>query len=127
MHELALMEAVFQQVEAYAPRFATIQSVELRIGPLQMIDRDALSLAWSAVTRGTRADGAELRTHWPPPHRECPVCGRRWIGGELLETCTCGERRPRWIDGDELVLLSIQAEVPDQTESAEPFGPRSEP
>ena len=113
MHEFSLAEAVLEQAEAHAPPGAVIRSVSVRIGPLQRVDAEAFEMAWGAVTSGTRADGSGLQMQWPAAERVCGECGRRWSGGELVEPCDCGNPSPRWIGGDAMVLMSIEAEFAD--------------
>ncbi len=117
MHEFSIAEALLSQVEAHTPAGCVVRSVVVRVGPLQMIEQDAMAMAWNAITSGTRHDGAELELDVRPPHRVCPDCGRDWTGGETIEPCTCGCVRPKWIDGDELTLMSMRVDEPQTTDA----------
>ncbi|MEM7624086.1 MAG: hydrogenase maturation nickel metallochaperone HypA [Planctomycetota bacterium] len=128
MHEFSLAEALLQQVEANAPRHSVVRHVRVEIGPLQMVDGEALNTAWNFQTAGTRADGAELVIDWLPCERTCPACGRRWSGGDLVEICSCGHPQPRWIDGAKLILASIEVERAGDTSppASQPYPERPE-
>jgi len=85
MHEFSIAARIVEQLPRHCPAGAIVRAVTVVAGPLQMIEPEALHMAWSAVTAGTAHDGAELRFQALPPNRHCPDCGRHWIGGDLIE------------------------------------------
>lgn len=111
MHEFSIAEALIEQVDRHAPAAATVRTVNVAAGAMQMIEPEALRTAWAALTAGTRFDGSALNLTIHPPHRRCPDCGRDWTGGEMIEPCTCGCVRPQWVDA--MLLRTESIEVDD--------------
>jgi len=123
MHEFSIATRILEQLPAHCPPGGVVRSVTIVAGPLRMIEPDALRMAWSALTAGTAHDGAALVFRALPPNRTCPDCGRHWIGGELIELCTCGGNRPRWTDADLLQIKSLEVEADDEHPIPEPAAP----
>ena len=103
-----------EQVARHVPAGGVLRSVHVRAGALQMIETDAMNAAWGAITEETAHAGAVLDLEVLEPHRVCPECGRDWVGGELVEACVCGCSGVRWIDGEELTLVSMEVDVEEE-------------
>lgn len=111
MHEFSIAEALLERVDEHCPPGAVTRRVAVTAGAMQMIEPAALQTAWAVLTRGTRHDGATLDLAVNPPHRRCTACQREWIGGEMIELCTCGSARPQWIDAMLLQLMSLEVDT----------------
>lgn len=107
MHELSIAEALLEQVKRHLPPTAALRRVEVRIGPMRMIESQAMQWAWQAATAGTPWAGAKLSLQMLPWRLQCPTCERQWDAMDLLETCSCGCDACRPIGGDELQLLCV--------------------
>ena len=60
MHEMSIAEGIVQVLEEQAKEqhYSKVKTVWLEIGPLAMIESEALSFCFEAVTRGTLAQDA---------------------------------------------------------------------
>lgn len=81
MHEYTLIKNILESVErdlaakGVAAR-ARVRKVMVRAGALEIHSREACRQAFSMLSRGTRAEGAELQLEVAPARLKCPGCGR---------------------------------------------------
>ncbi|MDJ0957213.1 MAG: hydrogenase maturation nickel metallochaperone HypA [Arenicellales bacterium] len=123
MHELAVCQALLQQVEQTARQHAVseVTKVVLRIGPLSGIELPLLQQAFTVARRGTIADKADLVAEELPVRIRCTRCRTEsTVSASRLLCMVCGDWRTRLISGDEMVLASIEMtrsqRSPPQTE-----------
>jgi hydrogenase nickel incorporation protein HypA/HybF len=121
MHELSIAESLAELVRRHTPQGMRVRSLTVRIGPMQGIEPESLEFGWKAVTDGTDLAGAQLVMELLRWELSCPDCGRRWESDDLYVACVCGCATPRPQGGDELDLMSIEAEDP-ASETAEANG-----
>lgn len=108
MHELSIVRALLQLVEEHRPVGSTIRSVRVRVGPLQAIVPDSMTLAWEAATTDHELAGSILKLEMLPWQLHCLECDRRWEAEDPLESCRCGSNRCVPAGGDELQLEYLE-------------------
>ena len=106
MHELAVMQAVVDQVSERLgdQRVATIR---LSVGRLSGVVPDALRFCFELSTSGTCLDGAELTIEEPPGQAHCRTCGRDFELDQLIVLCPCGSADVGIVGGDQLLIHSV--------------------
>ena len=125
MHELAVCQALLQQVEQAAEQHGANQvtKVVLRIGPLSGIELPLLQQAFTVARTGTIADRADLVAKKLPVHIRCTQCrAESTVSINRLLCATCGDWRTRVISGDEMVLASIEMTRAQRSTPAELTG-----
>lgn len=77
MHELAISEALVEQLTALSARhgWSRLLRVRVRVGMLSGVVPEALEFTFSAIADGTPAEGAELVLETETGHFTCAVCG----------------------------------------------------
>lgn len=113
MHELAVCQALMEQVEDIARRenAARVTAIVLRIGPLSGVEPDLLADAFPIAAAGTTAAGAELKIERPPVRVRCLSCDTESEAAVNRLVCAvCGDYRTRLLSGDELLLASLELE-----------------
>ncbi|HDY82417.1 MAG TPA: hydrogenase maturation nickel metallochaperone HypA [Halieaceae bacterium] len=111
MHELAICQALMEQVERIAQeeRADQVLSIHLAIGPLSGVESRLLEQAFSVARAGSIADSAELVIESMPVQVNCKQCGQltEALPGRLV--CgSCGDWRTSLISGDELELRHVE-------------------
>lgn len=119
MHEFSIAEAVLGQVREHAPPGTRVREVHLRAGALQMIDPEALAMAWTACSQETELRDCRLILHELSPRRKCRSCGRTWTGTLTPEPCTCGSTDVDWPEADTLLLESLEVDDPETDNPAD--------
>jgi hydrogenase nickel incorporation protein HypA/HybF len=75
MHELAICQALLEQIEAIArQRAAKVARVRLAVGPLSGVDPRLLERAYPLACAGTMAEGSELAIEEVPVRVRCRDC-----------------------------------------------------
>lgn len=111
MHELSLIGAVVDRVlEVSATHEGRrVRRVTLRIGALQQVVPDSLAFGFEALSRGTAAEGAVLDWYEAPARIECLKCRTVFFPESVFWACpSCGEKGGRIVEGDELILESVE-------------------
>jgi hydrogenase nickel incorporation protein HypA/HybF len=114
MHELAICQALLDQVEQVVSGHAgsRVVSIEVQVGPLSGVVPELLQQAFSLARAGTAAAAAELHVSLMPIRVRCDQCGGESEASANRLLCgVCGDWRTRVISGDELVLTSLDLEV----------------
>ncbi|MBR1553623.1 MAG: hydrogenase maturation nickel metallochaperone HypA [Schwartzia sp.] len=77
MHEMAIAEGIFDIAKEQAEREQSprITKIGLLIGEMTGVEEDALRFCFSALTRGTLAESAELSVTRVPLVGRCAACG----------------------------------------------------
>jgi hydrogenase nickel incorporation protein HypA/HybF len=113
MHELAVCQALLDQVEQIGAReqAACITSITLRIGPLAGVEPELLIDAFPIAAAGTIAEGALLSIEHLPVRVRCTSCHAESDATPNRLLCaSCGDFRTQLISGDELLLASMELE-----------------
>ena len=125
MHELAICQALMEQVERIAQeeRAEQVLSIHLAIGPLSGVESRLLEQAFSVARAGSIAASAELVIESMPVRVSCKQCGQQTeaLPGRLV--CgSCGDWRTRLISGDELELRHVEL-IRETAEAQDSFAP----
>lgn len=116
MHEMGVTREVFDAViEASRAAGATrINSVRLTVGELTALVPDSMQFAWECLTPGTLAEGAVLQIIETPGRSLCLECGAEFAHEQWDRRCTvCGSQRTEVVAGNELLIESVDVDVPD--------------
>jgi len=110
MHELAVCEALIDQVEAVAraEHANAVSDIYVSIGPLSGIEHPLMRNAFPIAAAGSIAERAELHLEIPPVRVRCSACGRETeVPVNRLVCGHCGEWRTQLVSGDEMLLLRV--------------------
>jgi hydrogenase nickel incorporation protein HypA/HybF len=113
MHELAVCQALMEQVEQIATkqRAVSVVRIVLQIGPLSGVEADLLQQAFPFASAGTVAEGCELDILAQPIQVRCDLCGM--ISDATANNLVCGECgdwHTTLISGDEMLLQTVELE-----------------
>jgi len=111
VHELAICQALMEQVERIAQeeRADQVLSIHLAIGPLSGVESRLLEQAFSVARAGSIAANAELVTESMPVQVSCSQCGQLSDALPSRLVCGhCGDWRTRLVSGDELELRHVE-------------------
>ena len=113
MHELAICQALMNQVESIAAErnARSVVSIVVGMGPLSGVEAQLLKHAYPVASAGTIAEGAELVIEDLPVRIRCTECGSESDALPNKLVCkVCGDWRTTLISGDELMLMRIELE-----------------
>ena len=119
MHELSIAQSIVTiAVEHLPPEpSATVRSVRVKIGELAGVVPDSLEFCFSAVTAGTRLEGAHLEIERVAARARCSSCGTTSAVDGFAFLCEhCGGAGLTLIEGDELQVteLELDEEQPEE-------------
>ena len=118
MHELAICQALMNQVETIAVErnASSVVSIVIGMGPLSGVEAQLLMHAYPVASAGTVAEGAELVIEDLPVRIKCTQCGHESDALPNKLVCKqCGDWRTSLISGDELVLMRVEIERSEKT------------
>ncbi len=113
MHELPFVESILAITLEYAEKaHATkVTALNLVIGEMSSIVDDTVQFYWDQFSKGTIAEGAELRFNRIPAVFYCWDCGTTYELKNGNLTCpNCGSSKVSLVKGDEFRLESIDIE-----------------
>lgn len=116
MHELAVCQALIEQVEATARAHGAtaVEQIQLRIGPLSGVEVPLLKHAFPIASAGTVAAAAALEIESMPVEVRCRRCGARGeVPSNRLLCPSCGHWETELISGDEMLLVSVALVTPE--------------
>jgi hydrogenase nickel incorporation protein HypA/HybF len=122
VHELAICQALIDQVEQIAleQRAQQVLTIHLGIGPLSGVEPHLLEQAFSIARAGGVAAEAELVIESLPVRVSCDQCGKITAALPARLLCgACGNWRTRLVSGDELQLQHVELVRQTAAESAE--------
>jgi len=111
MHELALAQGVVDIVEAQArvESFTRVRRIVLTVGALSHVEPEALRFGFESASRGTRAEGAELRIDRPEGGGTCMGCGEDVTLTQRGDACPrCGSYQVLVTSGEELRVAELE-------------------
>ena len=121
MHELAICQALMEQVERIGreQRAQYVESIQLGIGPLSGVEPRLLEQAFYIARAGSIADQATLVIESTPVRVSCKQCGAQTeVLPSRLLCGQCGDWRTTLISGDEMYLQNIELIRDTQKDSA---------
>lgn len=113
MHELSVCLALVDQVERIAHEQAAVHvsRIVLRVGPLSGVEPELLRRAYPLAVAGSIAADAELVIEQSAVTVHCTACGRESnVAVNRLLCAYCGDFRTRVVQGDEMILQSVELE-----------------
>ena len=116
MHELAVCQALMNQVENIAAErnARSVVTITIGMGPLSGVEAQLLKHAYPVASAGTIAEGAVLVIQDLPVRIKCNRCGSESEASPNKLLCAeCGEWHTTLISGDELMLMSVELEKSD--------------
>jgi hydrogenase nickel incorporation protein HypA/HybF len=115
MHELAICQALISQVDDIARQQAgRVRSVRIGVGPLAGVEPRLLADAYPIAGAGTAAEGSHLMIEQTQLRVKCRLCGTESTPPPNRLLCdACGDWRTDLLAGDELLLLSVEFEIPE--------------
>lgn len=128
MHELAICQALMNQVESIAMERNAVHVVTIVVGmgPLSGVEEQLLKHAYPVASAGTIAEGAELIIENLPVRVKCSQCDSESDAVPNKLVCQhCGDWRTTLVSGDEMMLMRVELETgseqtnPDATDDAE--------
>ncbi|MGB5211338.1 MAG: hydrogenase maturation nickel metallochaperone HypA [Gammaproteobacteria bacterium] len=120
MHELSVCLALMKQVERVAGDHGArkVERIILRVGPLSGVEPALLRNAFPLAATGTVAEGARLDIETGPVRVRCTVCDQESeVRPNRLLCAHCGDFRTRVISGEEMLLQSIELDLPPERAS----------
>lgn len=114
VHELAVAQALVEQVEAVITQHRATQAslIRVRIGPLAGVVPELLATAFPLAAAGSRLEHAELEFTHAPIRVRCRTCGAETEAAMNRLICgACGDWHTQIISGDELLLESVELET----------------
>lgn len=111
MHELAVCQALLDQVHALARQenATAVTAITIEVGPLSGVEPDLLSRAYGLARINSLAHDAELIVNTSPVRVDCEACGTETVASTNNLVCgNCGNWRTRLVAGDELTLVRVE-------------------
>ena len=116
MHEVAIVDALIQQVEEEVRRSGMpgrVVRLDLSIGRLSGVCADALRFAVELLAPGTIVESAKVEIREPKAVCCCAACGARTEIDDLQTNCPrCASQEITIEGGREMLLESIELEDP---------------
>ncbi len=117
MHELSVAQRIVEIAEEQASKsgLARVTAIRVRIGGLTTVVPEALNFCFAFATEDTLAAGAELVIEEVPAEARCNSCGRVFpvTDAWFLVCPSCSSSDTALLRGQELDLLSIEGETPE--------------
>jgi hydrogenase nickel incorporation protein HypA/HybF len=117
MHELALTEDILAAALAAAQqaRARAIRQLHLILSSASHIEPETVRTHFALISRGTAAEGAELVFRTRAVEQVCRQCGVRFVVRDDHACPACGTPAMLEHQDAELVLDSIDVDVPAET------------
>jgi hydrogenase nickel incorporation protein HypA/HybF len=109
MHELGITRNIVA-IASDAANGRRVLRVTLEVGRLSGVMTDAIAFCFPVVAEGTVLQGAELDILAIGGRARCSACGSEFEISSLYAPCPCGSRQVERLQGDELLIKSIELE-----------------
>ena len=119
MHELSVAQALVEQIEAIVRerQADAATSFRVRIGPLSGVVPELLASAFTLAAAGSAIEQAAMELVNAPVRVRCQTCGAETDAAMNRLLCgACGDWHTRLISGDELILESVELQMPEMLE-----------
>ncbi|MEO5334723.1 MAG: hydrogenase maturation nickel metallochaperone HypA [Magnetococcus sp. YQC-5] len=110
MHELSLVTAMVQQIEAIMKKEGAkqLESVSMAIGALSGVEPESFAFCFPLVIEETPLKGAKLIIDKIPLRLGCLHCGQATEPDDLWMVCPlCGSSQVEVVTGRELTLTAL--------------------
>lgn len=114
MHELAVCQALIEQVERVARQndARRVISIVITVGPLSGVEPKLLEHAYPLAAAGTMAEHATLEIETVPVRVRCRSCSAETDAGANRLVCgDCGDWKVDVIGGEEMILKRVEVET----------------
>jgi len=110
MHEVALAEAVWRQVDAaMAGQKGRVSAIQIVVGAFSGADPESLEFALRLAAEDSAWPKADIRIRREPLAVRCKACGREFEPEHLSFRCpACGETDAEICRGKSLLLESLE-------------------
>ena len=118
MHELALCQALIDQVDRVARQKSArrVVSITVSVGPLSGAEPKLLEHAYAVAAAGTVAEHAVLYVETVPVTVRCRSCRAETVAAPNRLLCgACQGWQVDVIAGDEMLLQRVEIETADET------------
>lgn len=113
MHEMSLCEGVLQILEdqARAQNYNKVKTVWLEIGALAGVETSAMLFSYDVVTKGSLAEGSELKIIPLPATAWCMQCAENVEIEQRYDPCPrCNSYQLQTTGGDEMRIKELEVE-----------------
>lgn len=110
MHEMSIAEGIVDIAldTLTANDGHVVHSIQLELGLMSGVERDALLFCFDSVTKGTAAEGAKLEIKTIPIKVQCLDCDAVFMSDTYRFACDkCGSRLVNVLEGREMRVVSI--------------------
>ena len=119
MHELSVAQALVEQIDGIVRGHGAeaAASFRVRIGPLSGVVPELLASAFGLAADGSTAEQAAMELVQAPVRVRCQTCGAETEAAMNRLLCgACGDWHTQLISGDELILESVELQMPEMLE-----------
>jgi hydrogenase nickel incorporation protein HypA/HybF len=113
MHELPITQSIVRicTEEAEKHNLAKIDAVKIKVGELSGMVPECIQLYFDIVSKGTKAEGAELKIEKIPVTALCLDCGNESIVNSQFDNCPkCNSKNLKIIHGKEFYIDSLEVD-----------------
>ncbi|MDW8395261.1 MAG: hydrogenase maturation nickel metallochaperone HypA [Anaerolineae bacterium] len=118
MHELSIALSLVESVESAARQAGAqrVTRIQLQLGALSGVVKEALLFSYDIAAQGTLAEGATLDIEEVPLTVHCSTCDQTHVLplGRGISCPTCGSLSTCVVRGKELEVTAIEVEVPEE-------------
>jgi hydrogenase nickel incorporation protein HypA/HybF len=109
MHELSVTRNIVAIVSERA-QGRRVCRVTLEVGKLSGVTSGAIAFCFDVVAQGTVVEGASLVIREVEGRARCSLCGTEFEMPTPYAACACGSRRLHWLQGEELIVKTMELE-----------------
>ncbi len=118
MHELSIMQALFEQLQGIAREYGARRVLKFRVevGPLSNVVPELLYDAFMAFRAAEPLlEKAEMDLIRVPLRLRCADCGEVTEPQGFRMVCgSCGSKRVEVVQGEDLLLRDVELEIPEE-------------
>lgn len=112
MHELSLMQSIFEIVKSAMDEHELdrVNLVRIKVGELTAVEESSMQFAFDVLKQDTGLKNARMEMIYVPGEAYCPTCDLRYPMQGYRVTCpTCG-KGGRIVAGKELFVDSLEVD-----------------
>lgn len=111
MHEMSIALGIVKIAEDEVKKAGAtkVELIELLIGDLSGVERDALDFAWPMAVKETILEGAKRKTEYLSGKAKCSDCEKEFELESLLDACpNCNSYFKDILQGKELKVVALE-------------------